>query len=215
MSHHLVHGLGKPATRRLPLFDGFELKVPNSTQSRRSEVLMRDCIPPIIQRVEIGPPSAGRRIVGPQFVPKLDTQPGEVRTETGGLGITSIQLPAPRELGAHQTSQRWRRSDDAEHMVHAFRMQIATKSLKMRGEQHSKCAIDLLSGISAATLGSANCRMGPGDLIEFRRARRLPMVERSRWHDAFLAWSANADATMTNGRFSFGITASRHATSIS
>ena len=72
--------------------DLIEPEIDYLTQPGRSKVFVNDGIPPIVQRLQIGPPADRVGVVFVQRGPEVDTETPEVGSETAGLGVPPIEL---------------------------------------------------------------------------------------------------------------------------
>ena len=104
------------------------------------------------------------RVKSVNVCPKIKTQSVEIGTDCTRVGISSIETSVPDELRSHESLEP--RRDEGDNMIGALRMQVATKTLKMRRQESGIRIIDLLGRITPASLGPADHHMGVFNLVQ-------------------------------------------------
>jgi hypothetical protein len=110
-----------------------------------------------------------------EFVPELDAQKPEIRAEAARLSILAIELAAPGKTSLKQVSYRCGRVDESHQSGNALSVQVATESLKLRGDEYGVGLIDLLCRIPPPRSSPTDGRMRCLDFIQCPRPFGQPL----------------------------------------
>jgi hypothetical protein len=172
--HHFAEPTSQTLTGPPPPPDPIQSKDNRTAELMRIEVLMCDCIAPLIQLFEEIHQRRRPRIISPHFIPEMDPQPAEIRAEAARLSIAAVQLTIPDEFVPHHGPDCERRRNHPDKMIDALRMKVSTEPLKLRGEHHGVGPIELLGIEPPATLRPTHRGVTPRDLVEGLRPRCSP-----------------------------------------
>jgi hypothetical protein len=177
-THHLVKDSGETITTDPPLLDSSEAKFRGAPEP--GEILMSDCIAPLIQLHEVTPESL-LGVIGLYVGPELDIEPAEIRADTAWMGITLVQLTIPDEFRAEDRLQV-KRSDQTDQDGHALVMKVAAESLEVRREQDDISLIDLLRRVPTTAARGTDRAVRVLDPIQLTLPGRSPLLVRFRRH---------------------------------
>jgi hypothetical protein len=179
------------------------MKRRHSSWGHGIEVLMCNGVSPVNQLLKhLAPafvPGVQRIDLGPQVNP----QTIEVGTKCAGVRIASVQASIPNKVGAQKHSKL--RRDDGKNVICAFRMKVPTETLEMGGQKGGVGVVDLLCGVSPASLCAAYHGMSIFDLVQGRAPLAVPPDQRFGWHGLMASMRWEEDISLFFGVASYCI----------
>src|SRR5579884_2661807 len=172
-THHLFKGICQLVTGMPPLADLLQPQNCRAAEFRRVKILMSDRVSPDVQFVKLVSTSLIADVQVLHFVPECKPKSIVVMPNVSGIRISSLQPQLIDENTPEGCLQK--PSWNALHeVVHTFRVEISTESLKLGGEQDGVCLIDLLGGIAPSGASTTDAPMGSLHLIESDPPHGLP-----------------------------------------
>jgi hypothetical protein len=130
------------------------------------EILVRDCITPIVELFQCRVATRVRVVEPLQGVPEFEIEKAEIAAEVSWVRILRVELSRGRKSDAEQVQSRVsgnrRGTTD---VIDGFRMQVAAKTLKLTGKEHRVCLINLLRRVPPARPNPANGGVRGLDLV--------------------------------------------------
>jgi hypothetical protein len=182
-THYLFKGICKLVARVSPLADLLQPQNRRASEFRWIKILMSDRVPPSVQLLKPVQTSLVADVQVLHFVPERKSESIVVFANVSGIRIPCLQLPVLDKNIPECCPQKT--SWNALHeVVRAFRVQIPTVSLKLRGEQDGICLIDLLGSVASSAAHTTDAPMGSLHFIESGPPHDPPSLQRYGRHHA-------------------------------
>src|SRR5205823_6026623 len=102
--------------------------------------------------------------------------PGEVTPNIAGVRVAGVEL-AVAQVELTKRRPECRSREPPHEVIRRFRVQVATESLEVRGEEQGVAVVELQRGTPPTGAGAADARVCRLDLVEFSTAVRPPELQ--------------------------------------
>jgi hypothetical protein len=149
-----------------------QAKLIRSAKAGLGEVLMRDCVPPLVHHHKPLPTRLCMAAIDTQRRPEIEAESIEVRSNIPSVRIPRIEFARIHEPPTDKSGD-CRGCNASRQMVNTFRVQISAESLEPGRQQHDVRLIDLLHRKATPSPSPAHGTVGRFDLIQ--RAARIDL----------------------------------------